>query len=78
MKKSFLLLCGLTSFSVFAQTTTPNFKIQVVDNQINIGYGLAVGDVDGDKRLDILLADQKTSFGIKMKALKTEHPGSDT
>ncbi|QIP12959.1 VCBS repeat-containing protein [Spirosoma aureum] len=38
---------------------TPNFKIQVVDNQINIGYGLAIGDVDGDKQPDILLADQK-------------------
>lgn len=63
MKKA-LLLCLLTSCPLLAQTDTTqqralNFKIQVVDNQISIGYGLAIGDVDGDRRLDILLADQK-------------------
>ena len=53
-----LLFLMLTSaFLGFSQT--PNFKIQVVDNQINIGYGLAIGDVDGDRKPDILLADQK-------------------
>lgn len=45
--------------SAMVQAQTPSFKVEVVDNQINIGYGLAIGDVDGDKRLDILLADQK-------------------
>ncbi|WP_128545806.1 FG-GAP repeat domain-containing protein [Larkinella soli] len=50
---TFLLLIG----PLYAQT--PNFKIQVVDNQIAIGYGLAVGDVDGDRKPDILMADQK-------------------
>ena len=70
MKKPFLFLFGLISFSVFAQTNTPNFKIQVVDNQINIGYGLAVGDVDGDKKLDILLADQKDIVWYKNEGTK--------
>ncbi|UHG92204.1 FG-GAP repeat domain-containing protein [Spirosoma oryzicola] len=49
----------LLSHDSAGQSTTPNFKIQVVDNQIDIGYGLAIGDVDGDRRPDILLADQK-------------------
>ena len=35
------------------------FKEQVVDNTVQIGYGLALGDVDGDKRIDILMADKK-------------------
>ena len=51
-----LLLCPLLTV---AQSLKPNFKIQVVDNQISIGYGLAIGDVDGDRQPDILLADQK-------------------
>ncbi|MFT3947276.1 MAG: VCBS repeat-containing protein [Agriterribacter sp.] len=37
----------------------PKFKEQVVDNNIWIGYGMAVGDVDGDDKPDILLADKK-------------------
>jgi FG-GAP-like repeat len=37
----------------------PNFEPQTIDSQINIGYGIAIGDVDGDKKPDILLADQK-------------------
>ena len=55
MKKiaAFFLLIG----PLYAQN--PTFKVQVVDNQIDIGYGLAIGDVDGDKKLDILMADQK-------------------
>jgi len=36
-----------------------NFKEQVIDNNISIGYGIALGDVDGDKKPDILLADKK-------------------
>jgi hypothetical protein len=59
MKKTlqFSALLSLFSMTLFSQQ--PSFKVDVVDNQINIGYGLAIGDVDGDKRLDILLADQK-------------------
>ncbi|GAB4021154.1 VCBS repeat-containing protein [Spirosoma migulaei] len=62
--KTCLLFCLLLTNPLLAQTDTVrqsalNFKIQVVDNQINIGYGLAIGDVDGDQKADILLADQK-------------------
>lgn len=38
---------------------TPQFEAQTIDNAISIGYGLAIGDVDGDRKPDILLADQK-------------------
>ena len=36
----------------------PKFERQVIDPAIAIGYGLAIGDVDGDKKSDILLADK--------------------
>ena len=37
----------------------PSFEAQVIDSAIAIGYGLALGDVDGDGKPDILLADKK-------------------
>ncbi|RDC64391.1 FG-GAP repeat domain-containing protein [Adhaeribacter pallidiroseus] len=44
-------------FTVFPPT--PQFEAQTIDNAISIGYGLAIGDVNGDRKPDILLADQK-------------------
>lgn len=43
----------------FCLAQTPNFVAQTIDNQVSIGYGLAIGDVDGDKKPDIIMADQK-------------------
>ncbi|MGE3308529.1 MAG: FG-GAP repeat domain-containing protein [Limisphaerales bacterium] len=37
----------------------PSFRHVTVDDRIAIGYGLAIADVDGDRRLDIVLADKK-------------------
>ncbi|WP_420147800.1 FG-GAP repeat domain-containing protein [Spirosoma sp.] len=75
MKIGLLFLLFITS-PLLAQTDTArrnvtNFKIQVVDNQINIGYGLAIGDVDGDQKPDILLADQKEFVWYKNPGDKT-------
>lgn len=42
-----------------AQSKTPVFRAQDVDTEIEIGYGLAIADVQGDGKLDILLADKK-------------------
>lgn len=42
-----------------AMLIDPPFKEQVIDANISIGYGIALGDVDGDRKPDILLADKK-------------------
>lgn len=47
------------------------FKVEVVDNQIDIGYGLAIGDVDGDGKPDILLADKKEIVWYKNPGART-------
>ena len=50
-------------YNLFISTTetppAPVFKEQLIDSSVSIGYGIALGDVDGDKKPDILLADQK-------------------
>lgn len=37
----------------------PVFEAQTLDAEVAIGYGIAIGDVDGDGKEDILLADKK-------------------
>ncbi len=36
----------------------PKFRAQTLDAEILVGYGLAIGDVNGDGKVDILLADK--------------------
>ena len=36
------------------------FKSQDIDTQIQIGYGIAIADVNGDRKPDVVLADQHT------------------
>jgi hypothetical protein len=50
-----LLSCALTQ----AADKAPAFKAQTIDDKIEIGYGLAIADVNGDGKPDILLADKK-------------------
>ena len=71
MRFSFLLVLT-TPLWAQNQLSKPDFKVQVVDDQIKIGYGLAIGDVDGDGRPDILLADQKEFVWYKNPANKAD------
>jgi hypothetical protein len=51
----FLLMLGVPALAQH----TPQFEAQTLDEGVQIGYGLAIGDVDGDKKPDIILADKK-------------------
>ena len=55
----FYFLLPLYAASQERDANSPNFQTQIVDSNIEIGYGLAIGDVDGDKKADILLVDKK-------------------
>ena len=51
------LLLFLLLQTVFTEPE-PKFEIQEIDSNVAIGYGLAIGDVDGDGKPDILLVDK--------------------
>ena len=54
-----LLIICLPALLPFFYAPQPKFEAQTIDANISIGYGLAIGDVDGDGKKDILLADKK-------------------
>lgn len=54
-----LLLLDLVTWWAAPALLAPRFEAQTIDDNIAIGYGLALGDVDGDGKTDILLADKK-------------------
>ncbi len=56
--KTFALIFALAA-TLHAAPPESKFRAVTIDDKIQIGYGVAVADVDGDKRPDILLADKK-------------------
>ena len=57
MRPLFSILAAFSVLPALAHTV-PNFKAQEIDSAVGIGYGLALADVDGDSRTDILLCDK--------------------
>jgi hypothetical protein len=45
-------------FTALQAQETPQFRAEEIDSEVGIGYGLALADVDGDGKTDILLADK--------------------
>lgn len=54
-----IIFATLFSLSCLAPAAEPKFEAQTIDPNTLIGYGLAVGDVDGDGDQDVLLADKR-------------------
>src|SRR6266480_5265368 len=52
------LVCVVVSLPG-AELPFPKFRAVEIDAKIEIGYGLAIADVDGNKKPDILLADKQ-------------------
>lgn len=55
-----LLAPACLAISLCAAPPEPRFKVITVDANITIGYGLALADIDGDRRTDIVLCDKAT------------------
>src|SRR5918998_567021 len=55
----FLPLLAATTPMLAAEPPVPKFLHVTLDAKVQIGYGVAVADVDGDKAPDVLLADKK-------------------
>jgi len=59
MNARLVLLLAFPALALAAEPPVPQFRAVTLDDKIQIGYGLAIADVDGDKAPDVLLADKK-------------------
>ena len=57
--KTLALLLLAAPLALAAEPPEPKFTAVTLDAKIQIGYGLAIADVDGDKAPDVLLADKR-------------------
>ena len=53
-----LLILPLEVFGAEHPPVSPKVRAVTIDPQVEIGYGLAIADVNGDKKPDIVLADK--------------------
>lgn len=54
-----LLLLLSASLRAAPPEGLPRFEPQVIDEAVEIGYGVALGDVDGDGKADVVLCDKR-------------------
>src|SRR5687768_3802672 len=58
MRNSTSVVLGFTLLSSGLFAAEPRFKAVEIDKAIEIGYGIAAADVNGDKKPDLVLADK--------------------
>ena len=52
-----ITLLALAAASTLA-AAEPKFRQQDIDTKVGVGYGLQIADMDGDKKVDIILVDK--------------------
>ena len=72
MEKLLVSAILIISLATECMCQTATFKGEVIDDKVAIGYGVATGDVDGDGKPDILLADKTEIVWYKNTGNRSE------